>query len=122
VLGAAIAFAIGYGMWVTGGWAGGDIKLFTALGALLPMFFPSHAPFPYSSSYPLFPITILFNSAFVALPALVVQAAICRLRGKGVLYERVKITNLKAQASSWRCFMETFTGGWCSGSGSGVNL
>ena len=94
-LGAAIAFAVGYGMWVTGGWAGGDVKLFTALGALLPMFSPPHAPSPYSSSYPLFPITILFNSALAALPALVVYAAICRLRGKGVLYERVKITDLK---------------------------
>ncbi|MEM3453048.1 MAG: prepilin peptidase, partial [Candidatus Hadarchaeum sp.] len=32
VLGAAISFAIGYLLWRTGGWAGGDVKLFTALG------------------------------------------------------------------------------------------
>ncbi|HID60720.1 MAG TPA: hypothetical protein EYP46_02535 [Hadesarchaea archaeon] len=94
-IGAAIAFGIGYAMWLTGGWAGGDVKLFTALGALLPMFSPPHASAPYSSSYPLFPLTILFNSIVAAIPVLLVYVAICRVRGRGALYERVKITELK---------------------------
>ena len=90
-LGAAIAFAIGYVMWLMGGWAGGDVKLFTALGALLP-FYP--APYVENVPYP-FPITILFNSIIAILPILLVYVVICRIRGRGMLYERVKITELK---------------------------
>ncbi len=93
-LGAAVAFAIGYAMWLTGGWAGGDVKLFTALGALLPRFSPT-SPAPYSSEYPLFPLTILFNSVIAMLPILFAYAVVCRIRERGVLYERVKITELK---------------------------
>lgn len=93
--GAAIAFAIGYAMWASGGWAGGDAKLFTALGALLPIFSPPHAPAPYSSNYPFFPITILFNSVVAAIPGLLVYMAVCKIRGRGMLYERVRITELK---------------------------
>ena len=91
-VGAAISFAIGYAMWLSGGWAGGDVKLFTALGALLPRFSP-HVSAPYSSSY--FPLTILINSVIAIMPALLVYIAICRLRGHGALYEEVKITELK---------------------------
>lgn len=94
-MGATIAFGIGYAMWLTGGWAGGDVKLFTALGALLPVFAPAYSPAPYSSTYPLFPITILLNSVLVAIPILLVYAVICRIRGRGALYEHVKITELK---------------------------
>ncbi len=94
-MGAAIAFAIGYVMWLTGGWAGGDVKLFTALGALLPMFSPHYAPAPYSSIYPLFPLTILINSVLAAIPVLLVYVVICRARGRGALYEQIKITDLK---------------------------
>lgn len=89
--GAALAFGIGYVMWLTGGWAGGDVKLFTALGALLPFYIPPHvegAPYP-------FPLTILFNSVIAILPILLVYTAYCRLRGRGVLYERIKITELR---------------------------
>lgn len=90
-VGAAIAFAIGYAMWLTGGWAGGDVKLFTALGALLPFYtapYIQHVPYP-------FPITILFNSVIAIMPILLVYAVVCRIRGRGVLYEQVKITELK---------------------------
>ena len=94
-VGAAIAFGIGYAMWLTGGWAGGDVKLFTALGALLPMFSPPHASAPYSSGYPLFPLTILFNSVIAVIPVLLVYVAVCRMRGRGAFHEHVKITELK---------------------------
>jgi hypothetical protein len=94
-VGATISFVIGYAMWLAGGWAGGDVKLFTALGALLPRFSPPFAPAPYSSSYPLFPLTILLNSVFAMIPALLVYVVICRLRGRSALYEEVKITELK---------------------------
>ncbi len=94
-MGAAIAFGIGYAMWLTGGWAGGDVKLFTALGALLPAFSPAHVPAPYSSTYPLFPLTILLNSVIAAIPVLLVYAGVCRIRGHGALYEHIKITELR---------------------------
>ena len=90
VLGAAIAFVIGYAMWLTGGWAGGDVKLFTALGALLYGYSAPAVQAPYPS-----PLTILFNSVIAILPILLVYAAICRLRGRSVFYECVKITELK---------------------------
>ncbi|MFB0500324.1 MAG: prepilin peptidase [Candidatus Hadarchaeaceae archaeon] len=90
-LGAAIAFAIGYLMWLMGGWAGGDVKLFTALGALLPFY---SAPYAEKVPYP-FPITVLFNSIIAIIPILLIYAVICRIRGRGILYEQVKITELK---------------------------
>jgi Flp pilus assembly protein protease CpaA len=89
--GAALAFGIGYALWLTGGWAGGDVKLFTAFGALLPFY---DAPFTGNIPYP-FPITILFNSVIAMLPILLVYSLIRRARGQSVLYERVKITELR---------------------------
>jgi len=93
--GAAFAFALGYAMWLSGGWAGGDVKLFTAFGALVPIFSPAYSSAPYSSDYPLFPLTILFNSIIVILPILLFYTIICRTRGRGAFYEQVKITQLK---------------------------
>ena len=95
MVGAAFAFAIGYAMWLSGGWAGGDVKLFTAFGALVPIFSPAYSRAPYSSNYPFFPITVLFNSVIVILPILLVYTIICRARGRGAFYEQVKITQLK---------------------------
>jgi len=95
-LGAAVAFAIGYALWLTGGWAGGDVKLFTALGALLPTYKAHCVSAPYASApYPFFPLTILFNSVIIILPVLLIYAAICRIRGRAVFYEGIKITELK---------------------------
>lgn len=73
-LGAVIAFAIGYAMWLTGGWAGGDVKMFTALGALLPGIGKSFEP-PHTAPYPLL-ITILFNSIIAIAPILFAYIAI----------------------------------------------
>jgi preflagellin peptidase FlaK len=74
VIGAALAFAIGYGLWLIGAWAGGDVKMFTAFGALLPgigrSFEPSH-----TAPYPLL-ITILFNSIIAIAPVLFAYIAI----------------------------------------------
>ncbi len=101
VMGAVLGFGIGYVMYLTGGWAGGDVKLFTALGALLPSY---EAPFalpystffpPYSVSYPLFPITLLFNSVIAAVPVLLIIAGVSRARGEGAFYETVKISDLE---------------------------
>ncbi len=89
-LGATISFAIGYFLWITGGWAGGDVKLFTALGALL---FGYKMPVG-NPIYPM-PLTIIFNGLVIMLPLIFVYALIRRIHGGKVFYETVKITNLK---------------------------
>lgn len=74
VVGAALAFAIGYGLWLIGAWAGGDVKMFTAFGALLPGIGKSFAP-SHTAPYPLL-ITILFNSIIAIAPVLFAYIAI----------------------------------------------
>ena len=66
--GAAIAFVFSLFIYKAGAWAGGDVKLFTAMGALLPLpigGFLSPAPI---YEFPLFPFMILINSVLVAFP------------------------------------------------------
>jgi preflagellin peptidase FlaK len=82
-LGAAIAFAIGYAMWLTGGWAGGDVKLFTALGALLPGIGLAFKPPHYAAPYPLL-LTILFNSIIAIAPILFAFIVISCARKPGI--------------------------------------
>lgn len=98
--GAAIAFGIGYIMYLLGGWAGGDVKLFTALGALLPKL---DAPLLSSNQFisspftmaPLFPFSLLINSVILAAPVLLLYAALCKVRGGGAFYEEIKMSELK---------------------------
>lgn len=90
IVGAAISFAIGYLLWWTGGWAGGDVKLFTALGALLYGYqLPTGNPI-----YPV-PLTILFNSILVIFPFLMGYFLFNRAKGGSAFYATVKITRLK---------------------------
>jgi Flp pilus assembly protein protease CpaA len=88
--GAALAFVIGYALWAVGGWAGGDVKLFTAYGAI----FPLGPPTASSAFYPFF-LTILFNSMILVVPFTVVYGVIRKLQKKSVLYETVRITELR---------------------------
>lgn len=90
ILGAAISFAVGYLLWRTGGWAGGDVKLFTALGALLYGYrMPAGNPV-----YPV-PLSILFNSILVVLPFMLGYFLLLRTRGMSAFYATVKISELK---------------------------
>jgi hypothetical protein len=95
-VGSAVAFGIGYVMWLTGGWGGGDVHLLTAFGALVPMFSPSYKA-PYSSNYPLFPITIFFNGIIVMFPIIIAYVVARRARGRGAFFEQVKISELKEE-------------------------
>ena len=89
-LGAALAFAIGYALWRVGVWAGGDVKLFTALGALLFSYkMPTGNPI-----YPV-PLSILFNGAIVAAPFLFAYAVILRAQGQSVFFAQVRVAELK---------------------------
>ncbi|MBC7119046.1 MAG: prepilin peptidase [Methanobacteriaceae archaeon] len=72
----AMVFILCYILWKLGAWAGGDVKLFTGLAALLP-FQPSllrysilGVSFPIIASYP-FPLTLIINSILGILPFLI---------------------------------------------------
>lgn len=99
VVGATLGFGIGYAMYLMGGWAGGDVKLFTALGALLPTApaidgFPLFTA-PWASLYPFFPVTLFFNSVILAAPTLLIYATLSRLQGGGAFYEEVKLSEVE---------------------------
>jgi len=82
-LGASVAFILGLALYSVGGWAGGDVKLFTGLGAILPETDPP---------YPIF-ISVLFNSVLLvafSLPALAVLR-----RGRGIFYQTVDASELR---------------------------
>jgi archaeal preflagellin peptidase FlaK len=78
-----VIFALGYLFWKMGAWAGGDVKLFTALAALLPFYsllpyYPAiisydifGVQFPLEGIYP-FPLTLIINSILAILPFLLI--------------------------------------------------
>lgn len=87
-------FALGYILWKFGAWAGGDVKLFTALAALLP-FYPTlinynilGIQFPINASYP-FPLTLIVNSILAILPFLLIFIFYIALRKKPYLMEEL---------------------------------
>jgi archaeal preflagellin peptidase FlaK len=69
VLGLCFGFFFGWILWKLGVFAGGDVKLFMALGALNP-FTPAllHLGMFTSASIPLFPITLFLHSLLAFLP------------------------------------------------------
>jgi Flp pilus assembly protein, protease CpaA len=90
----AVIFALGYIFWKLGAWAGGDVKLFTALAALLP-FYPlvlnysllGHK-FPVVSIYG-FPITLIINSLLSILPFLLIYVLFIAIRRKPYLVDEL---------------------------------
>ncbi len=95
-IGAFVGFSIGYVLWITGGWAGGDVKLLTMFGALVPRCSPMLQPF--YGTLPIFPLTIFFNSAIVSLPAISLFILSEKLKGRGAFYQRLRITQLREGA------------------------
>ncbi|NYB52859.1 MAG: prepilin peptidase [Methanobacteriaceae archaeon] len=94
-----VIFALGYLFWKMGAWAGGDVKLFTALAALLP-FYPAlisyqilGVSFPLEGGYP-FPLTLIINSILSILPFLLIYVFYIVIKTKphlmGELIEPVK--------------------------------
>jgi len=89
-----IIFIFGYMLWRLGAWAGGDVKLFTGLAALLP-FQPSlirysimGVPFPIIASYP-FPLTLMINSILGILPFLIIFVFYITFKHKRHLLEEL---------------------------------
>ena len=95
--GAAIAYGIGVVLYIVGAWAGGDVKLFAALGALLPV-----APEPLFSSHtaiiftdiPIFPLTILMNGIIVAAPVLIVYIISFYTKGESLTVQEIDVPDL----------------------------
>ena len=90
----AAIFAVGYIFWKLGAWAGGDVKLFTALAALLP-FSPSllnynllGVDFPIGSIYG-FPFTLIINSLLSILPFLLIYVLFIAVRRKPYLMDEL---------------------------------
>ncbi|MEN6293311.1 MAG: A24 family peptidase C-terminal domain-containing protein, partial [Methanobacterium sp.] len=90
----AVMFVLGYIFWKLGAWAGGDVKLFTALAALLP-FYPLTlsyniwgATFPIISIYG-FPITLIINSLLSILPFLLIYVLFIAIRRKPYLVDEL---------------------------------
>lgn len=80
-------FVIGYIFWKMGAWAGGDVKLFTALAALIPFYLPLvnfnlwGVEFPLLPLYP-FPFTLIINSLLSILPFLLVYVLYIAFKSK----------------------------------------
>jgi archaeal preflagellin peptidase FlaK len=89
-----VIFALGYLFWKMGAWAGGDVKLFTALAALIP-FNPAlvsyqifEVPFPVEGLYP-FPLTVIINSILSILPFLLIYVFYVVVKNKPHLMDEL---------------------------------
>jgi preflagellin peptidase FlaK len=85
-----LVFLFGYLFWKMGAWAGGDVKLFTALAALIP-FYPTllnyqlfNITLPITASYP-FPLTLIINSILSMLPFLLIYVLFIVIKNKKYL-------------------------------------
>ncbi len=70
LFGTITMFALAYLIYLMGGWAGGDVKLFTGLGAIIPFYGAIS-----NITYPIpFPILILASSTIAILPFTIIYA------------------------------------------------
>ncbi|MCE5214832.1 MAG: prepilin peptidase [Methanobacterium sp.] len=82
-----VIFVLGYLFWRMGAWAGGDVKLFTALAALLAIYPPLinykilNYQMPVYASYP-FPFTLIINSILSMLPFLLIYVIYIAVKTK----------------------------------------
>lgn len=86
-------FVLGYLFWKMGAWAGGDVKLFTALAALLPVYplLFVYRPFnllPVLALYP-FPLTIIIDSILSMLPFLLIYVLYVVVKHKPYLIDEL---------------------------------
>ena len=102
-----LVFVIGYVFWKMGAWAGGDVKLFTAVAALIPFYATAYYPtivsyqilgwqFPLLSLYQ-FPFTVIINSILSMLPFLLMFVFYIAIKNKpyliGELFSPIKNYN-----------------------------
>lgn len=94
-----VIYILGYLFWRIGAWAGGDVKLFTALAALLAVYPPVVAynilnvQMPVYANYP-FPFTLIINSILSMLPFLLIYVFYIAIKTKphllGELFAPIK--------------------------------
>lgn len=82
-----LAFGFSYFLWRIGAWAGGDVKLFTALGALVPV--------PLVFGLPLFPFVVFICSIVLSFPFIALYVA-----AKTLLSKRLRKSFLGVLAAS----------------------
>lgn len=86
---AILCFAFAYLLYKIGVWAGGDVKLFTALGAILPTF----------GNFNFFPFYSLFAALVAILPFTIIYVAYHLLFVKGIYKKSKKIILLGLRRS-----------------------
>ena len=110
-----LAFGFSYFLWRVGAWAGGDVKLFTALGALVPV--------PLVFGLPLFPFVVFICSILLSFPFIALYVAAKTILDKrlrksflGVLVSSVVSGLVLAAFSTGAFFVVMFFGlpGWAS--------
>ncbi|WP_367883318.1 A24 family peptidase C-terminal domain-containing protein [Thermococcus peptonophilus] len=76
LIGLLVGFGLGLLLYYIGAWASGDVVILAAFSALLPPLAPSTAKIvpPYGNGYPLYPISILFNSILAVFPFIIAYA------------------------------------------------
>ncbi|QDA31862.1 transposase [Thermococcus indicus] len=74
-IGLILGFVLGLLLYYIGAWASGDVVLLAAFSALLPLA-PSTADVvpPYGTTYPLYPLAVLFNSILAVFPFIFVYS------------------------------------------------
>lgn len=95
VAGGFVAFAAAYALWKLGVWAGGDVKLVSAIAILNPVnysvlgqaLFLNQWPFTPSSPLPLFAISLIIYSVLVFLPMGVMMTFSALLKHPQILHE-----------------------------------
>lgn len=98
-----IVFGISYVIWRLGIWAGGDVKLFTAISSVLitdflmivPSFRIVFISFPYNVDSILVPtFLVIFNSLLSVIPLTVIYISIIILKDKPNLIKRINLKNI----------------------------
>ena len=98
-----MVFGISYVIWRLGIWAGGDVKLFTAISSLLikdflmilPVFSVVSVLFPYDVDSVLVPtFLVMFNSLLSVVPLTVIYISIIIIKDKPNLTKRFNLKNI----------------------------
>jgi len=102
---AAIAFAFAYLLWRLGVWAGGDVKLITALAFLNPVNYnflgqalAANTGIFTSIALPIFPITLTLYSAMMVFPMGIMMSVSAGIKHREVLKKAFKKTFEKGKS------------------------
>lgn len=86
VVGAAL-FGFGFVLYYLGQWGGGDVKLLSAIGFLLPSSNVLSSTFPKLMLWFPFPVSYLFNVFFVGATYMIVYALILTVMNRKIIHE-----------------------------------